>query len=137
LQVVAAVQDRTQVVDQVADSSHRQVHHMEATSVVPRERSRREVPSEREVVALRLQAAVAADFGVELVVPHTQVAAVVHRSLAQVCMGSLTHLLLPLVVLQYACAFLKQQRWFLPHNSQERAGHVRANSRGLFHHSMM
>jgi hypothetical protein len=104
--------------------------------VVLQERSQLVAPLELVVVELRMQVAAVAAFGAVAVALHTQAVVAVHRSLAQVCMESLTLLLLPQVPVQYGFAFLKQQPWFLPHNSQERVGHAQANSLGLFHHLM-
>jgi hypothetical protein len=136
LPVAVAALARTQAADQAAVSSHLQVPHMGVTQVVLQEHSQREVPLVWVVVEPPMPAVAVVVFGAVAVALHTQAVVAVHRSLAQVCMESLTLLLLPQVPVQYGFAFLKQQPWFLPHNSQERVGHAQANSLGLFHHLM-
>jgi hypothetical protein len=84
----------------------------------------------------RMQAAVAAAFGAAVAAMHTQAAVAVRLSRALVCTESPTRLLFPLVPVQFECGFLKQQRWFLLHSSQERVGLARPSSLGLFHHLM-
>jgi hypothetical protein len=135
-QAAAVVQDHTQLVAQVAVSLHLQVSHTEATPVVLEVRSQLVTLLAQVLAEQRMQAAVAAAFGAAVAAMHTQAAVAVRLSRALVCTESPTRLLFPPVPVQFRCEFLKQQRWLLPHNSQGRAGRVRAKSLGLFHHLM-
>jgi hypothetical protein len=83
-----------------------------------------------------MQAVVAVATGAVAVALLMQAAVAVRLSRALVSTESLTPPLLLVVVVLFGFGFPKQRRWLLPHNSQGRAGRVRAKSLGLFHHLM-